>query len=88
MNVNVWDVNEAIRELIRSRQPVDVAASPTRRSRSTAGGLRSRKAPAMSSNGHGPDLSSNGHVETELGPTVARARVSTWPPPSAPPPTC
>jgi 3-phenylpropionate/trans-cinnamate dioxygenase ferredoxin reductase subunit len=23
MNVNVWDVNEAIRELIRSRQPVD-----------------------------------------------------------------
>ena len=29
----------------------------------------------MSSNGHGPDLSSDGHVETELGPMVARARV-------------
>ena len=29
----------------------------------------------MSSNGHGPDLSSNGHVETELGPMVARGSV-------------
>ncbi len=26
MNVNVWDVNEHVQALIRSRQPVDVAA--------------------------------------------------------------
>ncbi len=26
MNVNVWDVNEHVQELIRSRTPVDVAA--------------------------------------------------------------
>ena len=25
MNVNVWDVNDAIRDLIRAREPVDVA---------------------------------------------------------------
>ena len=25
MNVNVWDVTDAIQELVRSRQPVDVA---------------------------------------------------------------
>jgi hypothetical protein len=26
MNVNIWDVNEHIRELIRSRRPIDVGA--------------------------------------------------------------
>jgi 3-phenylpropionate/trans-cinnamate dioxygenase ferredoxin reductase component len=26
MNVNVWDVNEHVQALIRSRQPVDAAA--------------------------------------------------------------
>ena len=26
MNVNVWDVNEHVQALIRSRQPVDLAA--------------------------------------------------------------
>ena len=26
MNVNMWDVNEHVQALIRSRQPVDVAA--------------------------------------------------------------
>ena len=26
MNVNVWDVNEHVQALIRSRRPVDVAA--------------------------------------------------------------
>ena len=77
MNVNVWDVNEAIRELIRSRQPVGGrgprrSGEPDRAARRGCG--HGRRQP-MSSNGHGPDLSSNGHVETELGPMVARARV-------------
>ena len=34
MNVNVWDVNEPIRELIRSRQPVERRSSPIPMSRS------------------------------------------------------
>ena len=36
LNMNVWDVNEEIRELIRSRQPVD---AKRRRCRRRARGL-------------------------------------------------
>ena len=35
MNLNVWDVNEHVQALIRSRQLVDVAASPTPTRRSS-----------------------------------------------------
>ena len=84
MNVNVWDVNEHVQALIRSRQAVDVGRAERPRHAARLAG-RAAHNPNLRSNRHGPEPQSARPARRRAHRSgLTRSRASCWTAASSP----